>query len=208
LSDPVVQLREFWNARYASAEYAYGTTPNDYLVRQSALIPKGGKVLCLADGEGRNSVYLAKQGFLVTAVDLADEGLAKGRALAKQAGVEVQFVAADVNTFPIEPSAWQGIASIFLHLPDKLRTALHERCLNGLSPGGVFIFEAYSRAQLGRLTGGPKEAHLLPQGQSVRADFPQAAVIDFFDGEREIFEGPLHNGTGAVVQLTAKRPAL
>ncbi len=207
MTDPVAQLRAFWNARYSNTEYAYGTKPNDYLVRQAALIPKGGKVLCLADGEGRNSVYLARQGFQVTAIDLAQEGLAKGKALAEKAGVQVQFMAADVNAFVIEPGAWQGIVSIFLHLPDKLRRALHERCLKGLSPGGVFIFEAYSREQLGRGTGGPKEAHLLPEAQSVRDDFPSAAVIDFFAGDRQIEEGPLHNGIGAVVQLTATSPA-
>lgn len=208
MTDPLVQLRAFWNARYEGAEYAYGTAPNDYLVRQSALIPKGGKVLCLADGEGRNSVYLAQQGFQVTAIDLAEQGLEKGKALAQRAGVNVQFIAADVNTFEITPGSWQGIASIFLHLPDALRAALHARCLNGLSAGGIFVFEAYSRDQLGRGTGGPKEAHLLPQASSVRADFPSELIVDFFTGEREIFEGPLHNGVGAVVQLTAKRQVL
>ncbi len=207
MSEPTAQLRAFWNARYSAPEYAYGTQPNDYLVQQSRLIPKGGRVLCLADGEGRNSVFLARQGFQVTAVDLAEQGLAKGKALAQAAGVELQFIAGDVNAFPIEPNAWQAIVSIFLHLPDKLRRALHARCLQGLTADGVFVFEAYSRDQLGRGTGGPKEAHLLPDAQEVRADFPEPFLIDFFAGEREISEGPLHNGVGAVVQLTAQRRA-
>jgi hypothetical protein len=208
LTDPVAQLRAFWNARYSNPEYAYGTEPNDYLVRQAALIPRHGKVLCLADGEGRNSVYLASQCFEVTAIDLAEQGLEKGKALAQKAGVCVQFIAADVNTFEIKPGAWQAIASVFLHLPDTLRKALHSRCFDGLSDGGVFVFEAYSREQLGRGTGGPSQVHLLPEAESVRADFSESSVIDFFAGEREIFEGPLHNGLGAVVQLTARRRVL
>lgn len=204
MSDTVLQLKSFWNSRYQGSEYAYGTSPNDYLVTQMALIPKGGRVLCLADGEGRNSVFLAENGFQVTAVELSSEGIEKAKRLASQRGVTVTFVEADVNAVEIKPAAWDGIVSIFLHLPRKLRQALHQRIYAALAPGGVYIYEAYTLDQLGKGTGGPKEPQVLAAPQEVLEDFPQERVHHFFAGERSIYEGPLHSGAGAIAQLTIK----
>jgi len=127
MSDVVTQLKSFWDSRYKGDEYAYGTEPNDYLVAQMGLIPKGGRVLCLADGEGRNSVFLAAQGFQVTAVELSHEGIEKAKRLAAARGVTVTFIEEDVNSVDIKPGHWDGIVSIFLHLPKKLRQALHSK---------------------------------------------------------------------------------
>ncbi len=204
MSDVVTQLKSFWDSRYKGAEYAYGTEPNDYLVAQMGLIPKGGRVLCLADGEGRNSVFLAEQGFQVTAVDLSREGIAKAKRLAEQRGVTVTFIEADVNSVEIKTAAWDAIVSIFLHLPRKLRQALHQRILSGLTPGGIYIYEAYTIDQLGKGTGGPKEPQVLAGPNEILEDFPQDRVHHFFAGGRPIHEGPLHSGAGAVAQVTLK----
>ena len=204
MSDVVSQLKSFWDSRYRGSEYAYGTEPNDYLVTQMALIPKGGRVLCLADGEGRNSVFLAENGFQVTAVELSSEGIEKAKRLASQRGVTVTFIEADVNAVEIKPAAWDGIVSIFLHLPRKLRQGLHQRILHGLSPGGVYLYEAYTLDQLGKGTGGPKEPQVLAAPQEGLEDFPPELVHHFFAGERPIHEGPLHSGEGAIAQLTIK----
>ncbi len=204
MSDVVTQLKSFWDSRYKGAEYAYGTEPNDYLVSQMGLIPKGGRVLCLADGEGRNSVFLAEQGFQVTAVELSHEGIEKAKRLAEQRGVTVTFIEADVNSVEIKMAAWDGIVSIFLHLPRKLRQVLHQRIVSGLAPGGVYIYEAYTIDQLGKGTGGPKEPQVLAAPNEILDDFPQGRVHHFFVGERPIHEGPLHSGAGAVAQVTIK----
>ncbi len=204
MSDVVTQLKSFWDSRYKGDEYAYGTEPNDYLVAQMGLIPKGGRVLCLADGEGRNSVFLAAQGFQVTAVELSHEGIEKAKRLAADRGVTVTFIEEDVNSLDIKPGHWDAIVSIFLHLPKNLRQALHSKILLGLTAGGVYIYEAYTLDQLGKGTGGPKEAQVLAEPKAVLEDFPQERVHHFFAGERPIHEGPLHSGAGAVAQVTIK----
>jgi 2-polyprenyl-3-methyl-5-hydroxy-6-metoxy-1,4-benzoquinol methylase len=119
--DPVAKLQAFWNARYAGDEFVYGREPNDFVVQAVSAIPHQGRVLCLADGEGRNGVWLARQGFRVTAVDVAEQGVAKGRELARASGVEIETRVADVTRFDLGVERWDAIVSIFLHLPSKAR---------------------------------------------------------------------------------------
>jgi methyltransferase family protein len=208
---PRERLRAFWNERYAAAGYAYGTAPNEFLVQclpRLKSLPQGARVLCLADGEGRNGVWLAGQGFQVTSVDVADEGLRKARALAERSGVALQTIQGDVTTFELGHDRWDAIVSIFLHLPAKARRALHRRCAAALAPGGLFVFEAYSPQQLSFGTGGPKEVELLPTLVDVESDFEacqDTAVEHRFTGVRHIVEGPLHSGDGHVVQLVVRR---
>ena len=129
---------EDWNQRYGSDGYFYGTAPNDFLSASAALIPPG-PVLCLADGEGRNGVFLAEHGHAVTAVDQSAVGLAKAAQLAAARGVPLTTVVADLTDFAIAPGAWSGIVSMFVHLPQPLRRDVHARVVAGLRPGGVLI---------------------------------------------------------------------
>jgi SAM-dependent methyltransferase len=208
---PRERLRAFWNARYAADAYAYGTAPNEFLVQclpRLQPLPHGARVLCLADGEGRNGVWLAAQGFDVTSVDVADEGLRKARALADREGVQLQTVQGDLTTFELGRERWDAIVSIFLHLPAKARRALHRRCAAALRPGGLFLFEAYSPQQLAFGTGGPKEIELLPTLADVEGDFEacdDTTLEHRFTGVRHIVEGPLHTGDGHVVQLVVRK---
>jgi SAM-dependent methyltransferase len=211
VAPPRERLRAFWNERYAADGYAYGTAPNEFLVQclpRLQLLAHGARVLCLADGEGRNGVWLASQGFEVTSIDVADEGLHKARALAERAGVALKTVQGDVTTFEVGRDRWDAIVSIFLHLPAKARRALHRRCAAALRPGGLFVFEAYSPEQLSFGTGGPKEVELLPTLVDVEGDFEacqDTTVEHRFTGVRHIVEGPLHSGDGHVVQLVVRR---
>jgi SAM-dependent methyltransferase len=208
---PRERLMAFWNARYAAEGYSYGTEPNEFLVQclpRLQSLPRGAGVLCLADGEGRNGVWLARQGFAVTSVDIAEEGLRKAQALSGSAGVPLQTQQADVTAFAPADRSWDAIVSIFLHLPAKHRRALHRRCFAGLRPGGLFVFEAYSPEQLAWGTGGPKEIALLPTLADVEGDFADctgAAIVHRFSGVRSVVEGPLHSGDGHVVQLVVRK---
>jgi SAM-dependent methyltransferase len=212
-ASPQDKLIEFWNARYAGAGYSYGTEPNEFLVQclpQLSALGRGAAVLCLADGEGRNGVWLARQGFAVTSIDIAEAGLRKARALAGQMGVALQTRQADVTAFDPESQGWDAIVSIFLHLPGKPRRALHGRCFDALRPGGLFIFEAYSPEQLAYGTGGPKEIRLLPTLADLEGDFADrrgASIVHRFSGVRRVVEGPLHSGDGHVVQLVVRKAA-
>ena len=133
-----------WNDRYAAPQYIYGETPNTFVAEMASQIPAG-PVLCLAEGEGRNAVYLATLGHRVTAVDQSEAGLAKARRLAIARGVEIETVLADLGNFIIEPGVWSGIVATFAHLPPVIRRQVHAQAVRGLRSGGVFVLEAIPR---------------------------------------------------------------
>ena len=191
-----------WDERFSEPGCAYGTEPNGFLASVADHIPRG-KVLCLAEGEGRNAVYLAGLGYEVTAVDTSTVGLAKAEALAEDRGVTIEVVTADLADYPIEPGAWQGIVSIYCHLPPVVRAALHERCLRGLAPGGVFVLEGFTPRQLELGTGGPKSRELLMELEFIRQELPGLRLEIAREIEREVVEGKFHKGTAAVVQILA-----
>ncbi len=194
-----------WNERYGQAGFAYGEKPNDFLVEQARQIPRG-RVLDLGAGEGRNGVWLAEQGYEVVCVDGSSVGLAKAKQLAAARGVAIEAVVSDLAQFAIEPGGFSGIVSIWCHLPPGLRAQVHAACVAGLKPGGVFLLEAYTPAQLAFGTGGPKEVALLPTLATLQKEL---AGLDFLVGverERQVHEGKLHDGKSAVVQVVARKP--
>ena len=130
-----------WDERYSAEEYAYGTNPNNFLEANVSSIPKG-KVLSLAEGEGRNAVFLAKQGYSVTAVDSSLVGLNKARKLAEENGVIVEFIHTDLAEYDLGENKWDGIVSIFCPLPSSIRKQLHKKVEAALKRDGVFLLEA------------------------------------------------------------------
>jgi SAM-dependent methyltransferase len=194
-----------WDERYGAAGYFYGTEPNDFLRERCAAIPAGGDVLCLAEGEGRNAVFLAAQGFRVVAVDQSAVGLRKAERLATERGVAIETVAADLDGYRIEPGRWDGIVSIWCHLPAGLRAVVHRQVVDGLKIGGVFLLEAYTPAQLRHGTGGPKSVDLLPTLAELRRELAGLEFVHAEERERVIHEGEGHDGLSAVVQVVARR---
>jgi SAM-dependent methyltransferase len=191
-----------WDKRFSEPGFAYGTEANDFLVSVADRIPPG-RVLCLAEGEGRNAVYLAGLGYHATAVDTSTVGLAKAEALASERGATIETVTADLTDYEIEPTSWQGIVSIFCHLPPVTRASLHERCLRGLVPGGVFVLEGFTPNQLELGTGGPKSRELLMELEVLRQELPGLRFEIARETEREVAEGAYHRGRAAVVQILA-----
>ncbi|MEK6612657.1 MAG: class I SAM-dependent methyltransferase [Gemmatimonadota bacterium] len=194
-----------WNERYSGPDYAYGTEPNDFLAAVAARIPPG-RVLSIADGEGRNGVFLATLGYDVTAVDASTVGLAKAQRLAATRGVEITTIAADLADFVIAPDSWEGIVSIFCHLSPPLRRRVHQQVVRGLVPGGLYVLESYSVQQLLHGTGGPKSAELLPTLDALCAELAGLDLLHSLELERDIHEGAFHDGPSAVVQIIARRP--
>ncbi|MBT8355381.1 MAG: class I SAM-dependent methyltransferase, partial [Desulfofustis sp.] len=150
-----------WDERYSESGFAFGTEPNDFLVASVGLLQPGSRILCLAEGEGRNAVYLASLGHRVTAVDSSSVGLKKALLLAEKRGVSIDIVEADLENYHIPPGAFQAIISIFCHLPPAVRTRLHQKVFEGLTPGGIFILEGYAIKQIDNNTGGPRKIELL-----------------------------------------------
>lgn len=196
-----------WDERFAQDAYVYGTEPNDFLrAFASKLPPPPARVLSLAEGEGRNGVYLAGLGHEVTAVDSSRVGLEKARRLADEKGVEIETVQADLASYAIEPAAWDVVVSIFCHLPPELRRRVHRQVVEGLRPGGMVLLEAYTPEQLRHRTGGPPRLELLYTAELLREDFAGLEFLHLEELERDVTEGILHRGLAAVVQLLARKP--
>ncbi|MCC7324121.1 MAG: class I SAM-dependent methyltransferase [Gemmatimonadaceae bacterium] len=193
-----------WDERFSAGELPYGTEPNAFLVEQAAAIPPG-PVLCLAEGYGRNALWLAAQGHTVTAVEQSSVGIARGRELAVQRGVSVTFVQADLADYEMGEGTWSGIISIFAHLPPELRASVNARVTRALAPGGAYVLEAYSPAQLKYRTGGPKDVTLLITRDALVRELDGLEFEIAREIERDVAEEPLHKGMSAVVQLVARK---
>ena len=197
----------FWDERYAGEAFAYGTTPNDFLVDSVGYLPEGGRILLPGDGEGRNSVWLAEQGFYPTAVDFSVSGLEKARNLAATRGVTIDTVQADLTEWDWPTAAFDAVVAIFVHLPPAHRQRVHRAMLAALRPGGCLRLEAYTPAQLDYGTGGPPVEEMLYPREALEADFHEARILSLQETVRPVHEGRYHFGEGAVVQLVAERPA-
>lgn len=195
-----------WDTRFAEPGYAYGTEANRFLVEVAERIPPG-PVLSLGEGEGRNAVFLAGLGYDVTGVDGSAVGLAKARALAVDRKVRIATVHADLAGFTIAPGAWSGIVSIFVHLEPPLRARVLRAVAEGLRPGGAFVLESYTPAQLAFGTGGPTELSRLVTLEELRTDLAGLEIEIGREIERDVTEGKYHGGRAAVVQVLARRPA-
>jgi SAM-dependent methyltransferase len=196
---------EMWDQRFGAEGYAYGAEPNDFLVEQAGLIPDG-PVLCLAEGEGRNGVWLAERGHAVTAVDFSSAGQRKAAALAAARGVSLDYQLADLSLYEPAVGAYAGVVSIFCHLPAAIRRVMYARAARALAPGGVIVIESYTPAQLAYGTGGPKDVALLVSLADLRAELDGLELVVAREVERDIHEGALHGGRSAVVQVVARRP--
>lgn len=194
-----------WDERYAEPAYAYGDAPNDFLRERAHLLE--GPVLCLAEGQGRNAVFLAKRGLDVTAVDQSKVGLACANSLAEAAGVTIRTVVADLGDFDLGQERWGAIVSIFAHVPAHVRKAVHAQVAQALRPGGVFLLEAYRPEQLGMGTGGPQNPALMMTLPELRTELEGLRFDDAAEVEREIHEGVYHNGLSRTIQLLARKPA-
>ena len=193
-----------WNERFSQADFVYGTEPNDFLRQMATELPKG-RVLLLAEGEGRNAVYLASLGYDVLGVDQSEVGLAKAQRLASERGVTIGTQQADLAEFDIAPSSFAGIVSISCHLPVAIREPLHRKVVNGLQSGGVFILEAYIPQQCGRGTGGPPTVELLASLETLRQELDGLQFVHAMELERDVIEGQFHTGSAAVVQLVGRK---
>ena len=161
----------FWDDRYNEDEFAYGKKANDFLASITFRHPMGKKALCLAEGQGRNAVFLAKAGFDVLAVDQSAAGLRKALELAKEENVEIKIQEADLSSYLIPEKSYDCIVSIYGHFDPKTRTHIHRQAVQGLKKGGLFVLEAFSKDQLKYDTGGPKALDLLYDLQELEADF-------------------------------------
>lgn len=199
-------MKEFWNERFGGENYFYGTEPNAFLASQAHLLQPGQFALSVADGEGRNGVWLAEQGLKVLAVDFSEKALEKSRKLAESRGVLLQTELVDVHTWDWGENRFDVIVAIFIQFASSQeRPALHQAIQRALKPGGLLLLQGYRPKQLEYRTGGPSSLDNLYDAEVLRRDFAALDILELREHDSEIREGPGHSGMSALVDLAARK---
>ena len=198
---------ERWETRFATPEYAFGKSPNYFLQSCKPLLPASGRALAVADGEGRNGVWLAEQGLDVFSIDFSPAAQRKAKALAAERGVKVAFELVDVHGWNYPSAAFDVVAEIFTQFSSPAERALKWAGMQrALKPGGLLIIQGYTPQQLQYGTGGPKEIENLYTRAMLEQTFGGFRELSIVEEEREIHEGTSHGGMSAVINLTARKP--
>lgn len=196
-----------WNRRFSEAGYLFGTEPNVWLHDHAWLWEAGERVLAVADGEGRNSVWLAQQGLTVDAFDISEVGVRKARDFARITGVKVNFAVADIATLHWPENLYDGVAAIFIQFADPvLRQRIFEGILRCLKPGGRVVLQGYTPKQLEYRTGGPPIASHMYTPELLREAFGALEIVELKEYEAELAEGTGHRGRSAVIGMVARKP--
>ena len=200
---------QFWNERFDKKEFIFGKEPNEYLVDQASqyLKPKS-SVLCIADGEGRNGVWLAKQGMQVTGFDVSDIALAKANQFAVDNNVNIQYSLCDTDGFDWQVNAYDAVVSIFIQFADpEMRARIFRQVHQTLKPGGLFILQGYTPKQLEYKTGGPSLIEHLYTEEMIRELSQGFEILELECYEKELSEGARHTGMSALLGMVAKKSA-
>ncbi len=197
-------MNEFWNNRYASKEYAYGIEPNQFFKEQIKKINPG-NILLPAEGEGRNAVFAATLGFEVIAFDPSIEGKTKALQLAVQHNVKIDYRIGSYESILLKENFFDAIVLIFAHMPATLRKKYHQKMLKFLKPGGTILLEGFSKEQINKDTGGPKDITMLFSEDELRGDFDSLSEMKFNKTEVDLNEGLYHQGIASVIQLVGKK---
>ncbi len=198
-----------WDQRYGETEYAYGKDPNVFFKQW---IPKfqPGSILMPGDGEGRNGVYAATLGWEVTSLDLSIEGKRKAMLLARENEVMIDYLVGDLDHLTFDKEHFDAIGLIYAHFPSELKSAFHERLATYLKPGGVVIFEAFSKNHLSFKevdpgVGGPADINMLFSTDEIAKDFSGFEIIKLDEEEDVLNEGKYHNGRSSVIRFVGRK---
>jgi SAM-dependent methyltransferase len=196
-----------WNRRFAEAGYLFGTEPNAWLHDHAFLWEAGERVLSVADGEGRNSVWLAQQGLTVDAFDISEVGVRKARDFARITGVKVNFAVADIATLQWPKGIYDGVIAIFIQFADpELRARIFRGMVECLKPGGRVVLQGYTPRQLEYRTGGPPFASHMYTAELLREQFAGLEILELKEYEVDLAEGAGHKGHSAVIGMVARKP--
>jgi SAM-dependent methyltransferase len=195
---------DFWNERYRSQDYAYGLEPNAFYKQKIQQI-KPGKILFPAEGEGRNAIYAARLGFDVVAFDPSMEGKTKALQLADKHHVKIDYRVESYESIQFKENSFDILVLIFAHMPAQLRKEYHQKMLNFLKPGGTLILEGFSKEQIEKDTGGPKDHSMLFSAKELKTDFETLTSIKISCKDVVLNEGPYHQGVASVIQLVGKK---
>jgi len=197
--------QERWETRYRPPDYLFGREPNAFLKNQAHRLRVGQTALSVADGEGRNGVWLAEQGLDVLTVDFSATALAKAQALARERGVRIASEVADLNSWRWPKATFDVIAAIFIHFAGAERDRFFANLKAALKPGGLLLMESYRPAQLNYRTGGPPDAERMYTRDLLKAAFNDFAEVDIREYDSVVSEGTAHVGMSALIDLVGKK---
>ena len=198
---------QFWDKRFSGAEYVFGKEPNAYLkIQASKYVKPGANALCVADGEGRNSVWLAKQGMTVEAFDISPVAVEKAKELAKHEQVSIAFSVAGIHSWAWKPNHYDLIAAIFIQFATpNMRVDLFAQMRDSLKPGGYLILQGYTPKQLDYKTGGPPSIDHLYTTELIQDLLSGMQIWDWQEYETEIHEGEGHHGMSALMGVVVRK---
>ena len=203
-----MELSEFdrWQARFAAPGYLFGTAPNAFLKSKTHLLRQGERALAVADGEGRNSVFLAEQGLDVLSVDFSPQAQAKARVLAQEHGVTLRFEQADMTVWPWPTEAFDVVAAIFIQFtaPPE-RAKMFAGIKHALKPGGLLLMQGYGLKQIDYKTGGPSDPAQLYTRELLQDAFGNFSSLDIREYDSVIQEGSRHAGLSALIDLVGRK---
>lgn len=199
--------QHFWNEKFSGDEHLYGIEPNAFIKEKESLIIRGGDVLCLGEGEGRNALFLAKSGHDVVAIDASDVGLAKAHRLVQAHGHTIDTVHMDLAEWEPEAERFDAIVASYLHLPQPLRKEVFRKAAATLKQNGLFIGEFFSLDQLAYQSGGPKAPELLYTIEDMRSNLAGLAIdVVLLDKMiTHLDEGRGHRGEASVIRVIFKK---
>lgn len=197
-------MKEFWNERYRSEDYVYGTQPNTFFKEQLDKLSPG-RILLPAEGEGRNAVYAARRGWQVTAVDISEAGRDKALRLAAQTEVQISYLVGSFGETELEVAAFDCIGLVFAHFPPDHRLLYHQKVIQLLKPGGTLILEGFSKEQMAYQSGGPRNEAMLFSVSELQEEFAALTELNIRQELIELREGAYHEGPASVVRLTGKK---
>ncbi|MBS1534794.1 MAG: class I SAM-dependent methyltransferase [Bacteroidetes bacterium] len=198
-----------WDERYKAEEFAYGENPNEFLREQLDLLAPG-KILFPAEGEGRNAVYAARNGWKTSAFDISSEGQKKAFALADKNKVTIDYRVGLLETLGYQSEEFDAMALIYAHFPAEIKSQLHRLLHQYIRKDGYVIFEAFSKKHLDYIArnekvGGPRDLASLFSIEEIQEDFSDYEVILLEEKEIELSEGLYHNGLGSVIRFVGRK---
>ncbi len=199
-------MKKFWDERFSQEEYIYGKEPNLFL-KETLLGMPAGKLLLPGEGEGRNAVWAALNGWEVLAIDYSVSGQKKALELAKNNKVKINYDLQDLEEMNLPDNTFDAIALIYVHLPETIRQKVHNELLKSLKPSGILILEAFHKSQLNYNSGGPKDASLLYNADILKKDFAALDTVLLTEKHIILEEGSWHKGEASVVQYIGKKQA-
>ena len=192
-------MKEFWDERYAESDYVYGELPNEYLKEKLEEFPSG-KILFPCEGEGRNAVFAAKNGWEVFAFDMSTEGRKKAEKLAQKHQAQIEYQVCDALEYQAKPETFDGIVFIYCHFPENIREKILKNLYSFLKPGGFVILEAFNKKQFGKSSGGPNDINMLYNKEIIRSAFEGTTEIELYETTIDLEEGSYHKGPAEVIR--------